>query len=210
MDNMTFYRKSFGGMYKASIKGVYRSSTDIISDECMGDWMNDSFTGLYAVMEKFQNDPFSISLVEAKKVMDDLIEMKYKNLEACQVEHVTDSMKHWCLDNYDVCMGNDDLLARIIPHGMDIISVVYEYFNVLMEDDSCATAQEQIDQITSVSEHIMKVSSEVYGFDAKWGATIDHIPKSDFIEEAQKIAVAEERENAAEKKEYSGPNESKF
>ena len=61
MDNMTFYRKSFGGMYKASIKGVYRSSTDIISDECMGDWMNDSFTGLYAVMEKFQNDPFSIS-----------------------------------------------------------------------------------------------------------------------------------------------------
>ena len=145
MDVLEFERQLFRGLYKSSVKGFYRSSIDIISDECMGDWMNDSFTGLYAVMEKFQNDPFSISLVEAKKVMDDLIDMKYKNLEACQVEHVTDSMKHWCLDNYDVCMGNDDLLARIIPHGMDIISVVYEYFNVLMEDDSCATAQEQID-----------------------------------------------------------------
>ena len=108
MDDTEFLRKMWGGIYKSSMKGLYKSSTDIISDECMGDWMNDSFTGMYALMEKFQNDPFSISIDEAKKVMDDLIDMKFKNVESCQFEKVSDSMMHWCLDNYDICMGRDD------------------------------------------------------------------------------------------------------
>ena len=143
MDELTYFRKSFGGMYKASVRGIYRSSTEIISDECMGDWMKDSFTGLLVVIEKFENDPFSISLLEAKKVMDDLIDMKYKNLEECQVEHLTDSMKHWCLDNYDICMGNDDQYwQRIMDNGMDIIAAAYDFFSVLMKDESCATDQE--------------------------------------------------------------------
>ena len=100
MDDTEFLRKMWGGIYKSSMKGLYRSSIDIISDECLGDWMNDSFTGMYALIEKFQNDPFSISIDEAKKVMDDLIDMKFKNVEACQFEKVSDSMMHWCLDNH--------------------------------------------------------------------------------------------------------------
>ena len=95
MDEFEFTRKLFGGFYKASVKGFYRSSNNLISDECMGDWMDDSFTGIYSLMEKFQNNPFSISIDETKKVMDDLIETDYKkNLDLCQVEYLQDSYNH--------------------------------------------------------------------------------------------------------------------
>jgi hypothetical protein len=103
MDVLEFERKLFEGMYKASIKGFYRSSIDLISDECMGDWMNDSYTGLYAIAEKFQDDPFSVSIEETNKVADDLIAMIYKNVDVCQVEQVVDNYNSWCNDNYEVC-----------------------------------------------------------------------------------------------------------
>ena len=146
MDDTEFMRKMWGGMYKSSMKGLYRSSTDIISDECLGDWMNDSFTGFFAMIEKFQSDPFSITIDEAKNVMDDIIDMKYKNIEVCQIEKLSDSMMHWCLDNYDVCMGRDNLYwQRIMDNGFDIITATYDFFTVMMKDDSCNTSQENLD-----------------------------------------------------------------
>ena len=176
MDVLEFERQLFRGLYKSSVKGFYRSSIDIISDECMGDWMNDSFTGLYAIAEKFQEDPFSVSIDETNKVADDIIAMVYKNADVCQVEKLTDNYNSWCNDNYDVCNGNDDkFLERMMDNGMDIIAAGYDFFTVLMGTDDCMTDQQTIDMINSVYEDMMKVVSAMYGFDAKWNADVEKI-----------------------------------
>jgi len=214
MGDTEFMRKMIGGMYKSSMKGLYKSSTDIISDECMGDWMNDSFTGVFALIEKFQNDPFSISIDEAKKAMDDLIDMKYKNIEACQLEKVSDSMMHWCLDNYDVCMGRDDQYwQRIMDNGMDIIAAAYDFFTVMMKDDTCNTSQEDLDEMNTVTLDMCKVTAELYGFNADWNAKYDHITEAEFEADLLKDAEDEAKVQLSSnpfKKSWSNSRATKF
>ena len=176
MDVLEFERQLFGGMYKSSIKGFYRSSVDIIPDECMGEWMSDSFTAMYAIIEKFDNDPFSVSIEETNKVADDIIAMVYKNVDVCQVETVYDNYNSWCNDNYEICQGNDDqFLQRMMDNGMDIISAGYDLFNVFMKADDCSTDQQTLDMLNSVYEDLMKVVSAMYGFDAKWNPNVEKI-----------------------------------
>ena len=214
MDDNEFMRKTMQGIYKSSMKGLYRSSTDIISDECLGDWMNDSFTGMYALIEKFQTDPFSIGIDEAKKVMDDLIDMKYKNIEECQFEKLSDNMMHWCLDNYDVCMGRDDQYwQRIMDNGMDIIAATYDFFTVLMKDDGCNTSQQNLDEMNTVALDMSKVTAELYGFNSDWNATYEHITEAEFeadlAKDAEEEAKAQKSSNPF-KKSWSGSRATKF
>ena len=194
MDDTVFLRKMYQGMYKSSLKGLYKSSTDIISDDCLGDWMDNSFTGLMGLIEKFQNDPFSVSLTEAKKVMDDLIELKYKNDDYCQLEKLSDNMMHWCLDNYDVCMGRDDqYMQRIMDNGLDIVAAGYDFITVMMKDDSCNTSQEDLDQINTVMEDLSKVTADLYGFNGDWNKKYDHLTESQFEAELAKEEEDEEQ-----------------
>merc|ERR1712046_506300 len=102
-------------------------------------------------MEKFDQDPFSVSMDETNMASEDIIAMVYKNVEVCQVQHLTESYNTWCTDNKDLCEGNDDkFMERIMANGMDIISAGYDFITVLMKADDCTTDQETIDMLNHV------------------------------------------------------------
>ena len=176
LDVLEFERQLFGGMYKSTVKGFWRSSKHLISDECMGDWMKTSFDGLYAYMEKFNEDPFSVTMEESTKVADDFIAMIYKNVEVCQVEKVYDNYNSWCADNKSVCDGTDEVsMQRIMDNGMDIIAAGYDMFTALFNSDDCMTDQQTIDMINKMYEDMMKIVSVIYGFDAKWNDKVQKL-----------------------------------
>ena len=42
-------------MYTAAVKGLYRSNTNLISEECFGDWIADNMTQFGKMFENLAN-----------------------------------------------------------------------------------------------------------------------------------------------------------
>ena len=47
--------KIFQSMYTAAVKGLYRSNTNLISEECFGDWIADNMTQFGKMFENLAN-----------------------------------------------------------------------------------------------------------------------------------------------------------
>lgn len=80
-----WWRKFIGGVWNAVIKGTYHEdSKRPISEDCFGDWMHDEFMNkIHAPWHKLKDDFWSFGIDDAYVVGKTLVDMHYKNMEAC-------------------------------------------------------------------------------------------------------------------------------
>jgi len=170
MGEFTYMRKLLGGMYQASVKTFFKSDTNLISDECMGDWMEDSFAGVKAIWTQIQTNPGNFSYEETQKVVHQLfVNDAQKTLDLCEVDHLQASYDTWCQDNQDVCEGNgQEFVKRAVFYSFDIMVAAFDFFTVAIKNDQCETDQQKIDELIPAYEELVKNVFLVYDFDAKW------------------------------------------
>lgn len=70
--------------YREGVRGLYQERSQVISDQCFGDWINDDYIPAGKIMKKYREDPSSISLTEAKAFFENILEIIFKNAEICQ------------------------------------------------------------------------------------------------------------------------------
>ena len=70
-------------LYNGFIKGLYRTSTDPISEECFGEWIVQNFTRMGDILDKYFTYGKDIPIEEAKEVAVDLVSIVYVNNRQC-------------------------------------------------------------------------------------------------------------------------------
>jgi hypothetical protein len=61
------------------VRGAYHSKTDLISNECLGDWMIPTIHKVFSTAMKAQSDPMSITIDEAYDTASSLVDVAFKN-----------------------------------------------------------------------------------------------------------------------------------
>ena len=123
--------------YREGVRGLYQERSPVISDQCLGDWLIQDYLPIKPTFKKLHEDPWSISLNEAKTVVDTFITMFYKNAEVCQFERLTDDLKNWCLENPEECIFKADLEEHFWSNIVQIGGKAFDIYKTLVKDDSC-------------------------------------------------------------------------
>lgn len=165
MPDTEFYRELLGGLWNAVIKGTYHEdSARPISEECMGDWMNGEFAKVVKNGKKILADWSAYPIEDAYATGKILVDMHYKNMEACQFERVGDEMKHWCLDDLEKCIGFHGIVEQTWESGPLILSKLSDLWDLMNTDDMCYSDSELITEAERAVEDIMSIWASVRGF----------------------------------------------
>mmetsp|Transcript_7449 Transcript_7449/g.11634 ORF Transcript_7449/g.11634 Transcript_7449/m.11634 type:complete len:326 (-) Transcript_7449:103-1080(-) len=174
-----YTRLQMQGAMQASFRGMYHSRKEIVSDECFGEWMNDYVDDFTTAFDALQEDPFSISITDAKKYGSRMLDAIYKNADACQLTRLNDESNKWCMDNLGICAGDDfDWFSNVMEYGVPLAGEAFDLFKlVFWENDACYTDKEYIDEINRSVEDVTSIISYIFGFNVKWNpdAQIEHI-----------------------------------
>jgi len=148
----------------------------------LGDWLIQDYLPIKPTFKKLHEDPWSISLTEAKTVVDTFVTMFYKNAEVCQFERLTDDLKNWCLENPEECIFKADLEEHFWSNIVQIGGKTFDLYKLMVRDDSCYTDREQINEIAALVADMTELLSYLSGFDYKWDQSVErkHIRRKDF------------------------------
>ena len=187
MEDREFMRQVAQGTWKSIVKGAYHSQTDLISNDCMGEWMIPTMDKIFNTTMKAQENPMSITIDEAYDVATSTVDLFFKNRDACQFQKVYDDYKNWCLNNLDVCVGSDDgFLERVYNHGPDLFAAFYDLAGVMFfQYDECNTDAEFVQEHGKIVSDISSVGSVLLGFEADYRVKNQHISTASFQEQIQ-------------------------
>ena len=171
------------GVYRSLVKGLYRATSDPISEECWGSWLEDDITKMVDLWKPVKEfDIYSLNVTEAKDIAHLWIDAHWKDREVCQYEKVGDDLKHWCLDDMDRCFGQDGkMMERAQEKGLEIIQALYDLVMLVVKHDRCATDEERVEEAKKVSEDVARIIAYLVGFEETWDpAEKEHITKREF------------------------------
>ena len=187
MEDREFMRQVAQGTWKSVVKGAYHSQVDLISNDCMGEWMIPTMDKIFNTTMKAQEDPMSITIDEAYDVATSTVDLFFKNRDTCQFQKVYDDYKNWCLNNLDVCVGSDDgFLERVYNHGPDLFAAFYDLAGVMFfQYDDCNTDAEFVQEHSKIVSDISSVGTVLLGFEADYRVKNQHISTVSFQEQIQ-------------------------
>jgi hypothetical protein len=179
LTDLQVIRMSAQSTVQSFVKGFYRTNEDVISDECFGDWIEPKVHEIFGVAKKLRYDTWSVSIKEAETAVLDVVDSHWKNREVCQFEKIGDDMKHWCLENEEICIFKKDIEGRILDNIIPIAGNLVSIYKLLVIDDTCYTDSEIVAEWGKIVENMGEIASEIGGFDYKWNQKVErtHIRK---------------------------------
>lgn len=167
---------------KSWAKGYYQESGDVVSDECFGEWMHDSFQKIKNFIKTWKDDPLAVPLEDYYAISKEVVDLLFKNKDTCQINKQVNDFKVWCSDNEETCLLGEGMEQRIVENSVDIVGTLIDIFHILERDDTCYTSKEQLDQYSRFVKDLGELSAATTGFDLKWDQSKErrHIKRSAF------------------------------
>jgi len=193
MDDFVFFREAVQGIINSGVKGLYHETTEArpIPEECFGDWIDRDLVQVNQWVSKVYDDWWSFTLKDAQKVSNKLIDMHYKNMDACHFERIADDKKTWCLANPEKCVGLEGLFSNLWDNSASLFSKASDLYDLIDTDDSCYSDSEIISEIERATEDVASILSTAWGFDLKWDQTrqVAHIKRRDFKKQLKSFNI---------------------
>jgi len=149
-------------------KGFYQSNGDVLTDACWGDWMEKDIMTMYGTYKNLKNDSYGVPMKEVEDAAITDIEAWYKNRDACGLPKMRDDGWNWCMENPYKCAFWAGAEDRILDNIGPLIGTSIDLWRLMMADDSCYTAGEQVGEVYRLTEDIGQIVSRVWGFDLTW------------------------------------------
>ena len=167
---------------KSWAQGYYQESGDVVSDECFGEWMHDSFEKIKAFVHTWRADPLAVELEDYYAISREIVDLIFKNKDTCNLKKQTDDFKVWCTDNEDVCLLGEGMEQRLLENSVDIVGTFVDIVHILERDDTCYTSKEQLAEYSRLVKDFGELTAAATGFDLKWDQTHEqkHIKRSAF------------------------------
>lgn len=182
-------RELMKALYTGSLKGLYQENHDVVSDECFGDWMDETWTILHGLHKKLHEDElWEIDMNEWKNAGARVIDDIYKLNDVCKFEKVGDDWKHFCLENPGQCKYMEGLEDRLFDNMFELMGVAFDFYKLFMKDDSCYTDKEIMGEVYRASADYGETVAYLWGVDFKWDQAVQkkHIKRSVFHKQFHK------------------------
>lgn len=168
--------------FKSWSKGFYQESGDVVSDECFGDWMHDSFHKIKDFVQTWKEDPLNVPLEDYYAISREVVDLIFKNKDTCQINKQVNDFKVWCSDNEETCLLGEGLEQRIVENSVDIVGTILDIFHLLEREQTCYTSKEQLDEYSRFVKDLGELHAATSGFDLKWDQSNEkrHIKRSAF------------------------------
>ena len=167
---------------KAFFSGLYQADANVVSDECFGTWMVDTWGDISSFNDKFFEDPFSIPTSQYMTYATNWMSLVVNNADKCQWKMILDDLENWCLDNKEVCLLGKGLETRIYNNAVGIVTSLADIFKMMEEDDTCYNSREQVAEWARLLKNYGQLTAQISGFDSKWDKSVQpkHIKLSTF------------------------------
>ena len=166
LPDLEFWRTVIGESYKSWVKGWYNTAEDKIGDECFGEWMDPMIEFQKGFWHQIRHDPMSTSIEDAHTAANNFVDLHWRNRDSCHIGMIKDDYYNWCLDNEDVCLGQDNQFwTRLYENGYTIFGHLYDLAGIVFfENDECYTDFEMIEEHNRVVTDIASLMSYIMGF----------------------------------------------
>lgn len=165
-----FYRTLIGGTYKSFVKGWYNSEEDMISEDCLGEWMTPMIEFQKDFHHQIRHDPMATTIEDAHTAANNFVDLHWRNRDSCEIGMIKDDYYNWCLDNEEICLGKDSqYLTRMYENGYAVFGKLYDLFGIMFfENDECYTDEQMIDEHNRVVEDLASLMSYIMGFNLSY------------------------------------------
>ena len=165
-----FMSKLMYATYNGFARGLYREhSRTVINENCLGDWVTKNLTYLEKVWEKINDlELLEIPYEDAIEAAKDVVNLIYRNRDACDVDHVVKDLVNFCPD--DSCFDSIDVVKNVKANLLVLIAKVEPVFDYLFNSDSldAASDEEVIRMGDTFGDAYGTVISYVLGFDKRY------------------------------------------
>ena len=184
MGHEEYLMKLHRTVYTKFVEGMYMDDIPPFSEQCFGgDQSLQTIENVQAFKHKIiEGDIFNLSMVEAQKVMNDVIEMIWSNADECKfMVPITDAIS-WCGDNSDKCVHKVGLLDRIQEDFFSIAKNAWDIYEQAKRDTLCENQTQKLAAIGTMVESGAKLWAYYDGFDVKYDANKE-LPKESIKEQ---------------------------
>lgn len=182
----TFMRKLMGEAHKASLVAAFSDLEESpVGDECFGDWMHQAWGPIHSVGKKMHDDFWSVTYEEYQAAGTALLDIHFKNAEACQFQYTGDSMVNWCLNNEGACWGHEGWFKNVAYNAVPIVENTWDFILTMKENDLCYSDDELIANMSKmyadwISSFVMSRNLQVEWYTNE---DIKHVKLSDYKKE---------------------------
>ena len=170
MSEFKFMSKMMYSTYNGFARGLYREhSRNVINENCLGEWVTKNLTYLEKVWEKVNDfELLEIPYEDAIEAAKDVVNLIYRNRDACDVDHVVKDLVNFCPD--DSCLDNIDVVKNIKSNLLVLIAKVEPVFDYLFNSESldAASDDEIIRMADTFGDAYGTVISYVLGFNKRY------------------------------------------
>ena len=168
--------------YQGFVTGLYNENDKVVTDECLGAWVEAPIHKAKELHHKAHQDFWSVDVNEVKEVGSELIDVFFKNTEVCHFERVQDDIKHWCIANPGECIFMENMEGRIFDNIFEIMGKLFDISKLMNVDDTCYSDIEQMAELYRFTNDLGELAASLSGFDYKWDQSIErtHIKKKAF------------------------------
>jgi regulator of sigma D len=132
--------------------------------------MGDTFDTSLSLLDKVSNDPLTITEAELKTFSNTFIDASFKLGKSCHFKRVYDSVNDWCLNNLEVCIGNDSNMSqRLLSNAPQLIMSFFDLSkNILTIDNGCYSHQRFISNVGDTIKDLSAIASTIAGFEGEF------------------------------------------
>lgn len=96
----------------------------------------------------------------------------------------------WCINNANTCVYGEGLFDRLLTNSPTIINKSVDLFNLMIQDDTCYSDVELVEEVSDIVEDISLLFSIIYGFDTKWDIStpVEHKTSEDYMMFSQRVS----------------------
>ena len=154
-------RQLLSGVIRASVKGFYHSKTEPITNECLGDQIEDQVNLIYK----------SRSIFELFGQLEEIDEIRINIIDGCKIKQVSWDLEKWCLTNQYKCLGADSkFVNRLVDHGVRHLYNLYETWEVIRQ--TIRAGQADLTMLEQTLENLASSYSYIIGFDMSWNQQV--------------------------------------
>ena len=101
MNDFRFFSKLTYTTYNGVIRGLYREHAHtVVSENCLGEWVTQNLTYLEMVWQRIYDfEVLSIPYEDAIEAAKDVVNLIYRNRDACEIDRVVGDLEAFCGDD---------------------------------------------------------------------------------------------------------------
>jgi hypothetical protein len=136
---------------------------------------------------------YNVSYAEWAGAGSALLDMAFRNSDACQFKKIGDDIKHWCLSEEGTCFKMDGMWERVIENFFPMLTNAWDLLGALRSNDICYSDEQLITEYATMWGDICKNAVIVHGMQPlSWNDGLEqaHVNSHEFHEEKKAYKAA--------------------